>query len=71
VVWDKETGRSTAGAAPGVAFIGAGNYAGRVLIPAFAASGARLRGIASGGGVTAAHYGASSALLALPLTQMH
>jgi predicted dehydrogenase/threonine dehydrogenase-like Zn-dependent dehydrogenase len=57
VKWDSDTARSTAGAQPGIAFIGAGNYAGRVLIPAFAASGARLRGIASGGGVTAAHYG--------------
>src|SRR5205085_1601891 len=42
---------------PGIAFIGAGNYAGRVLIPAFAAAGARLRAIASGAGVSAAHYG--------------
>jgi predicted dehydrogenase/threonine dehydrogenase-like Zn-dependent dehydrogenase len=42
-------------AAPAVAFVGAGNYASRVLIPAFAASGARLYGIASKGGVTAAH----------------
>jgi predicted dehydrogenase len=42
---------------PRVAFIGAGNYAGRVLIPAFAAAGATLQGIASGGGVSAAHYG--------------
>jgi predicted dehydrogenase/threonine dehydrogenase-like Zn-dependent dehydrogenase len=57
VVWDRETTRSTTGTEPGIAFIGAGNYAGRVLIPAFAASGARLCGIASGGGVTAAHYG--------------
>ena len=46
-----------AGGAPRVAFVGAGNYAGRVLIPAFAASGARLQSIASGAGVTAAHYG--------------
>ncbi|MGO9803269.1 MAG: bi-domain-containing oxidoreductase [Solirubrobacteraceae bacterium] len=40
---------------PGVALIGAGNYATRVLAPAFAASGARLLGVASSGGVTAAH----------------
>ena len=40
---------------PGIAFVGAGNYATRVLIPAFAASGARLCGIASKGGVTAAY----------------
>lgn len=38
-----------------VAFIGAGNYAGRILIPAFAAGGARLVGVASASGVTAAH----------------
>jgi predicted dehydrogenase len=42
--------------APGLAFIGSGNYAGRFLIPAFAAAGASLRGIASSGGVTAAYY---------------
>lgn len=40
-----------------VAFIGAGNYAGRVLIPAFKAAGARLHAIASGGGVSAVHFG--------------
>jgi predicted dehydrogenase/threonine dehydrogenase-like Zn-dependent dehydrogenase len=47
----------TAQEATRVSFIGAGNYGGRVLIPAFAASGARLIGIASNGGVTAAHFG--------------
>jgi predicted dehydrogenase/threonine dehydrogenase-like Zn-dependent dehydrogenase len=41
---------------PGIAFIGAGNYAGRVLIPAFASSKVRLRGIASNSGRSAAHY---------------
>ena len=46
---------AAAATAPAIAFIGAGNYAARVLIPAFAASGARLHGIASAGGVTAAH----------------
>jgi predicted dehydrogenase len=40
-----------------VAFSGAGNHAGRTLIPAFAAAGARLTAIASSAGVTAAHYG--------------
>lgn len=40
---------------PGIAFIGAGNYATRVLAPAFAASDARLLGVASSGGVTAAN----------------
>lgn len=57
VVWDVETTMSTCGADPGIAFIGAGNYAGRVLIPAFAGTGAGLRGIASSSGVTAAHFG--------------
>jgi predicted dehydrogenase len=42
---------------PRIAVIGAGNYAGRVLIPALAESGAELVGIASAGGVTAAHCG--------------
>lgn len=40
-----------------VAFIGAGNYAGRVLIPAFKAAGARLRTVVSSGGVSAVHHG--------------
>lgn len=42
---------------PAVGFIGAGNYAGRVLIPAFRKAGARLEMVASGGGVSAVHYG--------------
>ena len=41
----------------GVAFLGAGNYAGRVLIPAFKAAGADLRTVISGGGVSAVHFG--------------
>lgn len=40
-----------------VAFLGAGNYAGRVLIPAFKAAGARLHTVVSGGGVSSVHYG--------------
>ena len=40
-----------------VAFLGAGNYASRVLIPAFKAAGARLRTVVSGGGVSAVHFG--------------
>lgn len=46
--------------APGkatTAFLGAGNYAGRVLIPAFKAAGARLKTVVSAGGVSAAHFG--------------
>jgi len=46
----------TAGRAS-VAFLGAGNYAGRVLIPAFKAAGASLHTVISGGGVSALHYG--------------
>jgi predicted dehydrogenase len=42
---------------PRVNFIGAGNYAGAVLIPAFKAGGAVLGSIASGAGVTARHQG--------------
>jgi predicted dehydrogenase/threonine dehydrogenase-like Zn-dependent dehydrogenase len=45
------------GTAPAIACIGAGNYASRILLPAFAASGARLRGIASNRGVSAAQCG--------------
>lgn len=41
-----------------IAFLGAGNYAGRVLIPAFKTAGAKLRTVVSGGGVSAVHFGA-------------
>ncbi|MCF6217043.1 MAG: bi-domain-containing oxidoreductase [Emcibacter sp.] len=37
--------------------IGAGNYAGRVLLPAFKAAGARLKTIASSQGVSGTHHG--------------
>lgn len=40
-----------------VAFLGAGNYAGRVLIPAFKAAGANLHSVVSSGGVSAVHFG--------------
>jgi predicted dehydrogenase/threonine dehydrogenase-like Zn-dependent dehydrogenase len=55
VVLSAQTPAATTSALPGIAFIGAGNYAARVLIPAFVASGARLQAIASSGGVTAGH----------------
>jgi predicted dehydrogenase/threonine dehydrogenase-like Zn-dependent dehydrogenase len=42
---------------PAVAVLGAGSYAARTLVPALARSGARLVGIASQGGLTAAHLG--------------
>jgi predicted dehydrogenase len=41
----------------GVLVIGAGNYAGRVLIPAFQAAGAQLATLVSAQGVSASHYG--------------
>ncbi|QQP99247.1 bi-domain-containing oxidoreductase [Lysobacter enzymogenes] len=40
-----------------VAFIGAGNYAGRVLIPAFAKAGARLHTVVTANGVGSVHFG--------------
>jgi len=40
-----------------VAFLGAGNYASRVLIPAFKAAGAELQTLVSAGGVSATHHG--------------
>ena len=40
-----------------VSFIGAGNYATAVLIPAFKVSGARLRSVASSAGVSGLHAG--------------
>lgn len=43
-------------AKPGVAFIGAGNYGGRVLIPAFAKAGAKLEAVVSARGISAAHH---------------
>lgn len=42
---------------PSIAFIGAGNYAGRVLIPAFKAAGAYLRIVVTTGGIGGTHYG--------------
>jgi predicted dehydrogenase/threonine dehydrogenase-like Zn-dependent dehydrogenase len=39
-----------------VAFLGAGNYAGRILMPAFKMAGAHLATVVSGGGVTARHF---------------
>jgi len=42
---------------PIVSFIGAGNYASRVLIPAFKAAGAELHTLVTSGGVSAAVHG--------------
>jgi predicted dehydrogenase/threonine dehydrogenase-like Zn-dependent dehydrogenase len=51
----KSAAPSTPGAS--VALIGSGNYATAVLIPAFKASGARLRTVASSAGVSGLHAG--------------
>jgi predicted dehydrogenase len=48
---------SVAPTSASVGFLGAGNYAGRVLIPAFREAGAQLHTVVSSGGVTAMHYG--------------
>ena len=48
---------SPALARPRVAFIGAGVYAGRVLIPAFRAGGAQLFAVVSANGINAARHG--------------
>jgi len=42
---------------PVCGFIGAGNYASRILIPAFSKGGAQLHTIVSSGGVSATHHG--------------
>jgi predicted dehydrogenase/threonine dehydrogenase-like Zn-dependent dehydrogenase len=44
-------------AVPVIGFIGAGNFAGLVLLPALQKSGARLKTICSSGGVTGTHLG--------------
>jgi predicted dehydrogenase len=49
--------RGKGGGQCSVAFLGAGNYAGRVLIPAFKVSGASLHTVVSSGGVSAVHQG--------------
>lgn len=43
--------------APVVGFVGAGNYASRMLIPAFKASGAQLHSIATSGGINGVVHG--------------
>ena len=42
---------------PAVSFVGSGNYATSVLMPAFKDTGARLRSVASSGGVSGVHAG--------------
>lgn len=48
---------SVQASSPSVSFIGAGNYAGRVLIGAFKSGGARLQAIVTSLGVSGVHYG--------------
>lgn len=61
VTVETPVGSATAGtaqtdeAAPVVGFVGAGNYATAVLIPAFRKAGARLKIVASNGGVSGFH----------------
>ena len=45
------------GTRPSVSFLGSGNYATAVLIPAFTKAGARLRRVASSAGVSGTHAG--------------
>ncbi len=42
---------------PVVGFIGAGNYASRILIPAFKQAGARLDTVVTSGGISSVHHG--------------
>ncbi len=49
--------RRAKGSKPGTAFIGAGNYAGRVLIPAFAKAGASFHTLVTQSGLSGAYYG--------------
>lgn len=51
------TSRAKGEGPPSVAFVGAGNYASAVLIPAFKMAGAHLASVASSGGVSGVHAG--------------
>lgn len=51
------TAHATLAAAPRLGVIGAGNYAGRVLIGAFHKAGVRFGALVATGGVSAVHYG--------------
>lgn len=53
----KPASDSSAPRAAVVGAIGAGNYAGRVLLPAFGKTNCRLKSIVSHGGVSGTHYG--------------
>ena len=49
--------KALAPSTPTVGFIGAGNFSGQVLLPALKKTGARLKTIASSGGVSGTHLG--------------
>lgn len=49
---------------PVVGFVGAGNYASRMLIPAFKAAGAQLHTIATSGGINGVTHGVRSGFIA-------
>lgn len=49
-------------AAASIGFVGAGNYASSVLVPAFKATGARLKSIASATGVSSVHVGKKNSI---------
>lgn len=51
------TSATSGGTAPTVNFVGSGNYATAVLIPAFKAGGARLRTVVSQSGISGVHAG--------------
>lgn len=55
VVLASSSPQSAASSVPSVSFVGAGNYATAVLIPAFRAAGARLHSVASQNGVSGLH----------------
>jgi predicted dehydrogenase/threonine dehydrogenase-like Zn-dependent dehydrogenase len=54
---ESSTSRSASPTSPSIAFVGSGNYASAVLIPAFRDAGAQLRTVASRGGVSGLHAG--------------
>ena len=61
-----ESGRTSSASAASLAFIGAGNYATAMLIPAFKDAGATLDTVVSTGGVSVAHAGNSDSVRPRP-----
>ncbi len=54
---NNKAGESASYDAVNIGFIGAGNYAGRVLIPGFVGAGVELNNVVTSAGVSGAHYG--------------